>query len=963
MSESLGRAVLDLATDDSMLRKGLKDAEDQTEKSSASMGSKMHKGLKKALVPSVAILGAIGLKAKETIDAASDLNEQVNKSSVVFGKSGGAIEEWSKTTAKSIGVSQRAALEAAGVFGNMLVPMGFAKDSAAKMSKSMVQLSADMASFNNADPSEVMEAMRAGLSGEAEPLRRFGVFLSQARVEAFAMSKGIVKANVDTTKLKDTQAKAEMALTAYNKAVKEHGKDSEEATKARIAFHTAEDAVAKAMKGTKVELTSAQKAQATYGLIMQDTKAAQGDFARTSTGVANAQRIQKAETEDLNAKLGSGLLPIYSSLQQMLLSVTGFLSNHTDAVKIATFVVGGLAATVVIANGAIKAYEVATKLWTAATWLANAAQKAMNATLAINPYVAIAVATIAIAVLIITHWRQVRDFIHGAWQAIKGGLETAWNAIKSTATSVFGFLKNLFLNFTPQGQIIQHWNDIKNLLLGIWDKISDGARDFVNTVKDLVVKAFVGVVNTVIDFVNDIIGVINKIPGVEIKKIPKISGPANIGSRKDNNPLAAPGAGKGHQSAYMGGLITSPRYLVGEEAPQHPEVVLATNPRYRGRNLQLFHMAGRMLGVPGFAQGGFVSSAYGPPWGGIQGGGTTATGVDLHSNPHILGVAVDPSVIPLGTKLRIQPNPFGTNDPFTAFDTGGAIKGNRIDFYDWLGRAHQNAWGMRNVSVSKVGGGGGILGFLGHALGSLGGLAGGLLSKGAGFLLNMLPGVGSLPDWLKGAGKWALGKAGSWIKNKVGGILGFGGGGVGKGMAGSIQDAIKFASGFGFGMPSLSQLTGGQHAPGSYHYMGRAADFGFAGHSMAQMRSLFFALVSRYGSNIKELFFDPIGWYIKNGSKVSGSIGGHGDHIHLALRRGGLMNGAAGGMGGLPFVGSFGGGGVVPLPTGHPGLAIVHGQERIGMGADKLVNVEKMVVTDSGDAQRVARSLAWNLTT
>ena len=88
--------------------------------------------------------------------------------------------------------------------------------------------------------------------------------------------------------------------------------------------------------------------------------------------------------------------------------------------------------------------------------------------------------------------------------------------------------------------------------------------------------------------------------------------------------------------------------------------------------------------------------------GGIQGTGVTATGVDLSAAPHLYGVAVDPSVIALGSKLNIWPNPFGYRGAFSAFDTGGAIKGNRIDFYDWKGRADQLAWGMRNVHVERA---------------------------------------------------------------------------------------------------------------------------------------------------------------------------------------------------------------------------------------------------------------------
>jgi 3D (Asp-Asp-Asp) domain-containing protein len=99
-----------------------------------------------------------------------------------------------------------------------------------------------------------------------------------------------------------------------------------------------------------------------------------------------------------------------------------------------------------------------------------------------------------------------------------------------------------------------------------------------------------------------------------------------------------------------------------------------------------------------------VATSYGPPWGGIQGGGTTATGIDLHGGAHKLIVAVDPSVIPLGTKLKIWPNPFGNrNLIFTAADTGGAIKGQHIDFYDWRGRTAQSDWGVKSVSYEVVG--------------------------------------------------------------------------------------------------------------------------------------------------------------------------------------------------------------------------------------------------------------------
>ncbi len=100
--------------------------------------------------------------------------------------------------------------------------------------------------------------------------------------------------------------------------------------------------------------------------------------------------------------------------------------------------------------------------------------------------------------------------------------------------------------------------------------------------------------------------------------------------------------------------------------------------------------------------GSWLATAYGPPWSGIQGNGITATGLNLTAGPPALEVAVDPRVIPLGSYVYIQPNPFGADGAFYAGDTGSAITGKHIDIYDWRGRADQESWGQRTVSVTPA---------------------------------------------------------------------------------------------------------------------------------------------------------------------------------------------------------------------------------------------------------------------
>jgi 3D (Asp-Asp-Asp) domain-containing protein len=126
-------------------------------------------------------------------------------------------------------------------------------------------------------------------------------------------------------------------------------------------------------------------------------------------------------------------------------------------------------------------------------------------------------------------------------------------------------------------------------------------------------------------------------------------------------------------------------------------VVLRTGPARGACSVPGAAAPGALAGA-----GQWVATAYGPPWGGIQGNGVTATGLDLTKGPAALEVAVDPRVIPLRSYVHVQPNPFGTSSAFYAGDTGGAITGQHVDIYDWRGRSSQNAWGSRSVTVTPA---------------------------------------------------------------------------------------------------------------------------------------------------------------------------------------------------------------------------------------------------------------------
>lgn len=198
--------------------------------------------------------------AKVAIDAASNIGEATSKVNVVFGDAGQAVLDFSKTAASSLGLSQQAVLDAAGTFGTFGKVAGLSGKDLASFSNDFTALAADLASFNNTTPEEAITAIGAGLRGESEPLRRFGVLLDDATLKAEAMKLGIYEGT-----------------------------------------------------GT---LTAQQKVLAAQAAIMAQTSDAQGDFARTSDGLANQQRILQAQMENVKATIGAKLLPIALKLAQ-----------------------------------------------------------------------------------------------------------------------------------------------------------------------------------------------------------------------------------------------------------------------------------------------------------------------------------------------------------------------------------------------------------------------------------------------------------------------------------------------------------------------------------------------------------------------------------------------------------------------------------------------------------------------
>lgn len=229
-------------------------------------------------------IGSAYENIKKSIEFASDLAEVQNVVDVTFGESANEINEWSKAALKAYGLNELSAKKYVGTMGAMLTSTGIANDKIAEMSKTMVALAGDMASFYNLDSQEAFDKIRAGISGETEPLKTLGINMSDANLEAFALSQNMEKVWDD--------------------------------------------------------MSYAEKTLVRYKYLLSVTKNAQGDFTRTADQFANRQRVFTESLNQTMALFAANLLPLLSAGMAYGIQFFDFVIENWESINAVIITVG-----------------------------------------------------------------------------------------------------------------------------------------------------------------------------------------------------------------------------------------------------------------------------------------------------------------------------------------------------------------------------------------------------------------------------------------------------------------------------------------------------------------------------------------------------------------------------------------------------------------------------------------------
>jgi hypothetical protein len=239
---------------------------------------------------SAAITAPVLLAGGAAIKFASDYEESMNKVDVAFKTSSSQVKTFAKDTLENFGIAEGSALEMASLFGDMATSMGLPESAAAKMSTSLVGLAGDLSSFKNIGIEQAQTALAGIFTGETESLKKLGIVMTEAALQEYAYAQGI------RTKVAD--------------------------------------------------MGQAEKVQLRYNYVLEKTKNAQGDFARTGGGAANQMRIFQEALKQLAQQFGSVILPAFTSVITKVNGIIISFGKLSSETKTAIVVVAGLAAAI-----------------------------------------------------------------------------------------------------------------------------------------------------------------------------------------------------------------------------------------------------------------------------------------------------------------------------------------------------------------------------------------------------------------------------------------------------------------------------------------------------------------------------------------------------------------------------------------------------------------------------------------
>lgn len=305
-------------------------------------------------------LGSQGIEF--VISRGAQLEELQSKFESVFGASSKAVDKFVNEFANKAGLTRAAAREYLASTGAILTGAGYTKQAASTVSVEIFKLAADMQSFNNVPITEALDAINASLTGENDQLKKFGIVLNEATVQAKAFEQTGKKNAAALTQ----QEKATAALAIITEKMKRSGALGD---------------LEKTFKSTTN--------QARY--LTASTQDLADEFAKTlapSMKLVLVKLIELAQDENFKGfvtNIAAGLATTIQGLTQFITDILDIWREYGDEIVTTAKLMGVLTVAVAAYQLTVKRAVIAQAVYTAAVRIAAVAQRIFNAILKLNP--------------------------------------------------------------------------------------------------------------------------------------------------------------------------------------------------------------------------------------------------------------------------------------------------------------------------------------------------------------------------------------------------------------------------------------------------------------------------------------------------------------------------------------------------------------------------------------------------
>lgn len=466
------------------------DAQNQLDKMSGkanSASTKMTSAFKKigSAVATYLSITAIANFGKACIAAASDVEEMQNKFDVVFQGMTEEVEAWAESYANAIGRNSNTIKGYLADNQNMFVGMGMTRESAAGLSENLVSLALDLASFNNISEDDAVNAMSKALMGETESAKRLGAVLNDnTRAEAMAQLglKGKYEKLTEAQKMEvNYQAILNQSADAVGDC--ERSLDSYKGQQIQLTSTTEhlKERIGEYLLPVMTKLTGIANNIATFFLehldpafekVRDSVQKAKDKFAAVGDYLSATFAPVINNTKEIFTKLKDACQPLIDKISQIYDRLSEYVTSGEAAADSTNLL---KEAVQFVADALETATDYISKF---ISWMEDNSETVET--------FAIILGSIATAILLVNSYFA----IHNGIIAIYNGIMTAATAVSTAFGSVMAFITSpIFLVTAAIAAVIaivvlciKHWDEIKAKVIEVAGKMKDAISNAVNSI-------------------------------------------------------------------------------------------------------------------------------------------------------------------------------------------------------------------------------------------------------------------------------------------------------------------------------------------------------------------------------------------------------------------------------------------------------------------------------------------------